>query len=338
MRDQRGRDFAERVRDGGLVVDLRLLELSDVGVVLVLQSQALEERPGQAGRNRPGLSEAEQIGDLRADAAESTGQADRGKEAGERGADVGVRCQQLLFALAQVRTALEESRRQPRRDLDRNVLLRQARASRNRPGILAEQEGDQVFLGLDLTLELRNGRSGAPQSRLGARDLQPRGEASGEPPVEEIVGSLKGLGRPPRDLQPRVELAKLEIRLRDFGHDGQENGPASFLGRHVLSQRRFGEPTDSPPEIDLPGRAEIDLVEIDRRRIGADERGPAAARPVRLVLKLRKELRARDAGPRPELLDAPGRRANVVVVAQRLVDQSLQRVVAEDLPPRPIGQ
>src|SRR5262249_29389251 len=50
------------------------------------------------------------------------------------------------------------------------------------------------------------------------------------------------------------------------------------------------------------------------------------------------ELGAGDPRPRAELLHAPGGRPHVVVVLKDLVDQGLQGLIAEDLPPGSIGQ
>ena len=57
-----------------------------------------------------------------------------------------------------------------------------------------------------------------------------------------------------------------------------------------------------------------------------------------LIIDLREELRARDAGVGASLLDAGGGETDVVAVLQRLIEESLERLVAEDLPPGPVGE
>ena len=58
----------------------------------------------------------------------------------------------------------------------------------------------------------------------------------------------------------------------------------------------------------------------------------------RRVPELRVELRSRDPGVGASFLDAGRGDAQVVAVLQGLVDQPLQRLVLEDLPPRPVGE
>ena len=145
---------------------------------------------------------------------------------------------------------------------------------------------------------------------------------------------MKRLRRPARDLELLVEVPKLEIGLRDLRDDGEKDAPARLASREVLGQRGLGKTPDAAPEVDFPGKTQINVMEIDGCRARLDELRPSAARPICLVRDLGEELRARDAGSRPELLDTRDRRPDVKVVAQGLIDEGLQRFVAEDLPPR----
>src|SRR5262249_27591490 len=86
------------------------------------------------------------------------------------------------------------------------------------------------------------------------------------------------------------------------------------------------------------GDPEVDVVKVRWARPRPQELRVSAPRPSRLIPGLREELGAGDSGARPELLHSPGRRARVVVVAESLVDEGLQLLVAEALPPRPVRQ
>ena len=141
MGDQGRRDFAKGIRDGRLVLNLRLLPLRDVDVVLVLQAQSLEERTGQTSRNRPGLAGLEEVGDLGTDAAKGARQGNRREEARHRGADVGVRRDELLLGLAQIGPPLQKRRWQSSRNLGWQHLFGQILAARDRSRVAAEQEG-----------------------------------------------------------------------------------------------------------------------------------------------------------------------------------------------------
>jgi len=61
-------------------------------------------------------------------------------------------------------------------------------------------------------------------------------------------------------------------------------------------------------------------------------------RDLSLVIDLRGEVRPRDPRPRPVLLDASHRDAEIEVVAERLVDERFQRVVTEEIKPGPVSE
>src|SRR5262249_22570084 len=152
--------------------------------------------------------------------------------------------------------------------------------------------------------------------------------------IEELIGPPERLRRPPGDREAGVELPEREVGPGGVRDDREQNAAPPLLRRQVLGTSRFVEPPDAAPHVDFPGEREVDGLEVSGRiQARLDELRLAAARPTSPVLDLGVELRAGDAGARAELLDAPGRRTDVVVAANRVVDQRLERLVAEDFPP-----
>ena len=107
----------------------------------------------------------------------------------------------------------------------------------------------------------------------------------------------------------------------------------SFLGREVLRPRRFVQPADAPPDVELPGKEAVrgDLIPGHVSRRGIRRRVDAAH--ARRVAEIRVIERARDAVAGPRLLDARGGEAHVVAVPERLLDQRAESRVVEDVPP-----
>ena len=203
----------------------------------------------------------------------------------------------------------------------RKKLVVESGAARDRPRIAPQEEGDRVLLGRDLPLEVRDVGCGRGERGRGAGGIERGAGATLEPPVEQVVGPLKRLLCPPGDLELQVERPKLEVVRGDTGDEREENAAARLLRGQVLGERFLVQASDASPQIDLPGEAEVDVVQVRRRRWKTAAGGRAAARPLALRLQLRKEFRPGDAGAGPRFLDAPRREPDVVRVPDRLADQ-----------------
>ena len=113
---------------------------------------------------------------------------------------------------------------------------------------------------------------------------------------------------------------------------------ARLLGRQILRQGRLVQMPDAAEDVEFPRGVD---VELDQLPLGAGRRGelrlPAIAH-LGLTLDRRQALRTGDAGVGARLLHPPGRQPHVVAVLERLRDQALESVVAENVPPRLVGE
>src|ERR1700739_2496938 len=111
------------------------------------------QRCAEAPRSRgPG----EQIAQGRT--LKSTGGTERNlrKISGARNSDLGMRRNQLLFCLSNVRAALKQRRGKPGRNFGGLALFGKSPAAWDITGILTEQNAEKVFLSLDLLLQHRH--------------------------------------------------------------------------------------------------------------------------------------------------------------------------------------
>ena len=131
-------------------------------------------------------------------------------------------------------------------------LLVHGRPAHDRPGRLAEQDADLVFLGDDGALDLRDGGLGAAQRALGAGGLELGGDAEPEAILEQIVGALVGVGAVARDLKLHVERQQLEVRLGQVADQRQPHAAPGVLGGQEVRARRLVRATDAPPDVELP--------------------------------------------------------------------------------------
>ncbi len=143
-----------------------------------------------------------------------------------------------------------------------------------------------------------------------------------------------------RDHELVVELAEREVGPRDVGNQREQDSAARLLASPrtrafaaSLSRRIRPQMSSSQPKLTLASQRFVVAV-----LFGSEEDRVAAAGKAAADVDLREELRAGDARVRPELVDAPGRDPDVVVGAERLVDQLLEDRVAEDVPPGLIGE
>ena len=178
-----------------------------------------------------------------------------------------------------------------------------------------------------------------PSERLRARRLQGGGRSALEPAVEEVVGVLEGGGRALGDLELRRPARAGPCRRRPRPRPatgGRRGAPlrspgirarAASLRRRMRPQRSSSH--EKPTSTDHAVSASPARVE-DRVRAARCHRA--------LVVDGGKQLGADDAVAGARLLD-PGRgQPGVEAVADRLLDESLQDRVVEDVPPGHVRQ
>ena len=142
-----------------------------------------------------------------------------------------------------------------------------------------------------------------------------------------------------RDHELGVQLAEREVRAGDVRNQRQQDAAPCVLAPEEARLRGLVEPPDPAPDVELPAEVDVGVPEICRgRAVGGEEnRSPATGKATPDV-DLREELRPCDSRVRPELVDAPSGDPDVVAAGEGLVDQLLEDRVAEDIPPRLIGE
>ena len=249
----------------------------------------------------------------------------------------------MLLRLAEVRPPLEERRRQPGRHRRHHRLRVHRGPARNRRRALAQKDADLILLRDDVALELRDGCLRFTEGALGPRCLELRGGAELEPILEYVVGPLVGVRAVPGDLEPHVERQQLEVRLRQVADQGQPDAAPGVLGGQQGRPRRLVRAPDAAPDVQLPRRGERAVIEV----VGGVGLSPGptrhasrdvGSRHAGAVVERRIEVRSGDAEIGPRLPHTRSGDLDVVVVAQRFLDQVLQNGVLEHLPPRRVGQ
>jgi hypothetical protein len=96
------------------------------------------------------------------------------KEIGTHDTDIGVARHERLFGFDDIRSALQQRRREPSRHLGNQRLICERSATRNRTGIVALQHANQVLLLLRLALQIDNCRRGAKYQLFGLAHIELR--------------------------------------------------------------------------------------------------------------------------------------------------------------------
>ena len=283
----------------------------------------------------------EQVRERRAHGAERTGDRDVRIIESPRGADIGVRRNEVLLGLQDVRPALQQRRGQVGRYLGRDQLV-EGLAARDRSRVAPEQDRDQVLLRCDGLFEGRNGGQRLLLLRCDLHHVGLRDDAGLESQVEDPRRFAEVAGRRLRDLELAVECAQRDVAGRDARHQRQHHAALRLLAGVDLRLRRFAQAPHAPEQVELPGCAERRLV---KRKVVVDTAGNRrladAARPhptgIRAVADLRIQLRARGFQCADELIDPRGGDAHVEVLAQCGIHQLVERRIAELLPPLRVG-
>ena len=129
--------------------------------------------------------------------------------------------------------------------------------------------------------------------------------------------------------------------MRDLADQGQDHATAKFLAAKEFGDRCFVGVTDTAPDIKFPRqvkRPEKGIPRLAARNLPKQLRRAVGLPCSPLVLDLRQELSARDAGHGARFLDPCRRRAQIIVVLQRFLHQLRKGLVTKDLPPGQVGE
>src|SRR4029450_10080263 len=120
----------------------------------------------------------------------------------------------------------------------------------------AEQDAEGVLGGDDGALVVGDLGRRLGQGRRATLDGQLRADAALELALEQVERLAEGLGGAARDLQLQLELAELEIRLRDSAHQADHAAAPEVVLCQELCPGALGGAADAAPEVDLPGHVE----------------------------------------------------------------------------------
>ena len=206
----------------------------------------------------------------------------------------------------------------------------------NRTGTTPEEQAYHGFLVRDQPLSVQLDRDRIGQLGLGLRHLDPVGNPAQLAALEQIDRFLPGGDGLAGDFQLLIQASQREVRVGDAGDHADDGAALGELGGEELGLGGFLLAPHPAEEIELPGKNAIEeepvgypgLIEgigvgaSDLRSIGAALGGD-----------LGPERRPRHLGDRARFLYPGDGDAEVVVVLDSFMDQGLQRVVSEDLPP-----
>jgi hypothetical protein len=179
-----------------------------------------------------------------------------------------------LLGHADVGTPVEQLGGKSRGNGRRDLLLLDRAPARDRAGVAAQQHAQLVLLERGKALQV--GKHGLDAVQLGL--ALPVVHLAGDSALEAVLGELDRLparlDRAPRDLEPSVEVAHLEVGARHVRDERQDGGAARLLRAEEERLLRLGGPADAPEEVDLP--RDVGRERVDRRLGGLGRRGRVA--------------------------------------------------------------
>ena len=331
--DQRIRDVLESAEDGFPVSEHHFLALRLGSLVVADPTAHVKDRDIETGAAGPRASgaveDAQKVAGLDAAAG---GEADARVERGLGYADPGIGRDEVLFGLAQIGPAFEESGGQPRRHVRGLLLGGEGMAAFNGTGLFAKQIIDEIFglfPGLFEQGQLRLGGGNqslrlvyvehAPDAALLAGRYQPERLLTGGDGFEDI-------------LELGVVFAEVEVRDGNLGDQCLHDALAVLVKREKVRAGGLGGAAHFAEQIRLPGRSvKSEMRPLDR---GLD------------AVTCRSRLRANfreHGGPRggdlalgPE--HALGGDADVVIGRERVADEVPEDIVLEDVEPFRIAE
>ena len=203
--------------------------------------------------------------------------------------------------------------------------------SAQRVGLAAGQHAQAMDRARDRRLQRPDGRQRGGELRLRARGVELCTAAGVEPRLRELERLLLVLDVAPRDRQPRLLTAQLEVGARHFGDDRNLRVAQAGFGSLQLRALCFDVTADPTEQVELPEGVEAGVVEA----LG-EWRADRAADRRELLLRVaagggdrRREVEQRLMARRTCLDELTQRDAQVVVGGQRVTDELIQRVIAK---------
>ncbi len=235
------------MRDADVLLDLGHIQ---VGLVRARGEDRHDQRRHEGPRTGAGR---EQAAKGRAGRAKGACQRDARKEGRARGADVRVFRAQHGFGLQDIRAALQQIRRQPRRNVGEDrcgaQLGGRRQVERQR---LADQQYERV-LGLRAQPDL-GGVIGLSLFHGGLRQAQVqfRRGACVVLQLYDGVGRLRRLQGVLRHRELLIKRKRGEVLVGDLRHQQDLRGLARMRTRQVLLERSIGQALKAAEEVNLP--------------------------------------------------------------------------------------
>ena len=186
-----------------------------------------------------------------------------------RRADVGIGRHQVLLGAQDVGPAQQQRGRQVAGDLRRDQLV-DGLAARDRPGVAAEQDRQQVLLRGDGLLELRDRRARLLRLRADLRQLGHRDHAGLVAQLEDAQRAFEVARGGLRDLQLPVQRAQHDVAGGHARHQRQHHAALALFAGIDLGLRGLGLAAHAAEQVGLPARAQRHVVErevrVQRRR------------------------------------------------------------------------
>src|SRR5467141_1188870 len=146
-------------------------------------------------------------------------QGDLRKELGLGDSDFGVRGDQDLLGLANIRPALDQRRRHARRHFGRKRLLHERASARHSLRVVAKENTDSIFFLRDLPLQVRNLGVCGIENLLSLQNVKLGGHAVLDPKIGELHRVFLRLNRLARDLKLQIKLQEREIVAGHVAHE-----------------------------------------------------------------------------------------------------------------------
>ena len=265
------------------------------------------------------------------------------KVVGARLLDAKFRRRKLRLGAADVRTALEQARRQSRRQLRHPGRGLDRRAARDLGGEhgsrrAARQRGERRLEDTDRLPHARDVGDDGGELGLGLAQIVFADDAALEAVALQRHGVGPRLARVFEHRGERVGGPQPEVRIGDVGGDRDAHGLAVIPGGGQVVGRGQGSAAILAPDVELVRHfdAEAEVVARAERRLSDRLRGAlrtARARRASTQVHAGIQVRLRQQQQRACGLDARERAAQVEVVRVRLVDERRQHRVVERDPP-----
>ena len=320
------------------------------GVEIAAQLSRMEDRERHRRAHLPHAGgPGEELRQRRALQTEHPRERNPWKERGLRLTDVGVRGDESLLGLTDIRPSFQQPRRQSGRHLRRHPLRVEHGGPRDRPWITSEQDAETILGLRDPTLDVGDRRRGGRELLLRAMHIELRGQAILVAPPYELERRLPRGERAAVDVRLAIELEKIEVCLGDVVDQRGQNGPSVLRAGEEVGPGRLGRAPKSTPQIQLERQINPRAIEVLLRvqaatpgeRVDRIERKALSRKSLVRVASLRIDLRelrgARHGKLCPRFGHPSDRQPQIFVFFQRGRDQVAEHGVGKELPPLEIG-